>query len=76
MPQAVVIDINLIQQASNTAFVYVQGELNGKNVAERRTVVVGRSYDGFAEILSGLKAGDKVITAGYQNLIAGQEIRL
>jgi hypothetical protein len=28
-----------------------------------------------AEITSGLEKGDKVITSGYQNLIAGQEIK-
>lgn len=71
---AMVVDLNLIQRSADNAFVYVAGEKNGKKMALRRTVTVGKTYNGNAEITSGLSVGDKLITAGYQNLIDGQEI--
>ena len=36
---------------------------------------MGTSYNGTTEITDGLKVGDKVITAGYQNLKDGQLIK-
>ncbi|MBK7037295.1 MAG: efflux RND transporter periplasmic adaptor subunit [Bacteroidetes bacterium] len=72
---AIVVDLNMIQKSSDADYVYVVGEENGKKVAVRKTVTVGKIYGGMAEITSGLVKGDKVITSGYQNVIAGQEIQ-
>lgn len=74
-PKAVVIDLNMIQKSSDAQFVYVAATEGGKNIAQRRTVTVGKIYDGKAEITSGLNPGDKLIVVGYQDLIAGQEIK-
>jgi hypothetical protein len=38
-------------------------------------VVIGNSYNGIAEILNGLKDGDKVISAGFQELVDGEYVR-
>lgn len=73
-PNAIVVDLNMIQKSSDADFVYVAGEENGKKVAMRKTVTVGKIYGGMAEITSGLVKGDKIISTGYQNVIAGQEI--
>jgi multidrug efflux pump subunit AcrA (membrane-fusion protein) len=35
----------------------------------------GQVYEGWQEILSGLKAGERVVTDGYQSLYDGQSIR-
>jgi membrane fusion protein, multidrug efflux system len=72
---AMIIDLNMIQKSTDASFVYVAAEENGKKVAQRRIVTVGKIYNGMAEITSGLSKGDKLITSGYQNLIAGQEIK-
>jgi multidrug efflux pump subunit AcrA (membrane-fusion protein) len=45
-------------------------------VAHKRDVTVGYIYNGQAEITAGLKAGDKIITAGYNNLKDGAIIKL
>ena len=74
-PKAVVIDLNMIQRSADAQFVYVAANEGGKNIAQRRIVTIGKIYNGMAEITSGLNPGDKIITAGYQNLIAGQEIK-
>ncbi len=75
VPEAIVVDLNMIQHSSDAHFVFVASEEGGKKVAKRRTVEIGQSYNGLVEITSGLKPGDKVITAGYLNLIEGQSIQ-
>lgn len=74
-PAAIVVDLNTIQHSSDADFIYVAAEENGKKVAQRRTVTLGQTYGGKVEILTGVKPGDKVISAGYQNLIAGESIQ-
>lgn len=73
--QAMVVDLNMIQKSTDASFVYVAAEEGGKQVAQRRVVTVGKIYNGMAEITTGLAVGDKLITSGYQSLIAGQEIQ-
>jgi RND family efflux transporter MFP subunit len=53
--------IKYIQKSSNESYVFVAE--NGK--AMKKTVTLGRIYRGTAEILSGLKEGDLLITQGY-----------
>jgi multidrug efflux pump subunit AcrA (membrane-fusion protein) len=48
---------------SNQPYVYV---LNAAGLPEKRTVEVGLTNDSFAEIKSGLKAGEKVIISGIE----------
>ena len=45
------------------------------NAAFKQPVVIGNSYNGVAEILKGLAVGDKVISAGYQELVDGEYVR-
>jgi len=45
-------------------------------VVERRQVVTGRILGGRVEIVSGLSAGDEVVSAGQLKLRAGQRIRI
>ncbi len=73
--KAIVVDVNMVQKSSDASYVYVAAWEGGKNIAQRRTVIVGRIYGGLAEIVSGLKAGDKLIASGYQNVVNGQEIK-
>ena len=73
--EAFVVDINLIQRSGEGEFVYVAAEENGRQIAKRQSVVVGKVYGGQAEIVEGLKAGDKVITVGYQDVVAGEAIQ-
>jgi membrane fusion protein (multidrug efflux system) len=63
-PKAIVIPIAAIQKAENGDFVFVA--VNG--IAKKVIVKQGKTYEGKVEILSGLKVGDKVVTAGAQNL--------
>ncbi len=75
-PKAFVVPVGSIQKSSDGEFVYVVAKENGKNIARRKKVSSGMTYNGITEITSGLSEGDKVITFGYQNIIDGDMIRL
>lgn len=67
---AIIIPISVVQRTGSGDIVYVAEG----NKAKAVVVQVGRISNGNAEILSGLKAGDKVITAGYEDLDNGELI--
>lgn len=71
---AIVINQNLIQSTENGQLVYVAKTEGGKKIAKARTVKTGPSYGGQIAIMSGLKAGDQLVTTGYQDLVDGQPI--
>ncbi|MNL89457.1 hypothetical protein D3C87_2197740 [compost metagenome] len=54
--------------------VYVAVTEGNKKVAKAKEVKTGLSYNGKVEILSGLSAGDALITLGYQEVSDGQPI--
>jgi RND family efflux transporter MFP subunit len=56
-----VVPVKFIQKSSNESYVM----LAEKGRAVKRTITVGREYRGQAEITSGLKEGDQLITEGY-----------
>jgi len=75
-PQAICVPINLVQEINGQKVIYVM-ETDGKNVVARRKVIeIGGVYDNLAEVKSGLKAGDKIITVGYQGLNDGEFIKI
>lgn len=57
----IVVPVKLIQKGSNESFAMVVE--NGKAV--KRVVTTGKEYNGMTEVISGLAAGDKLITMGY-----------
>jgi len=72
---AIVIPVNTIQKTENGAHVVVAQEVNGKKVAIKKQITVGKIYQDKAEILSGLAAGDMLITTGYQDLNDSEQIK-
>ncbi|MFM8686321.1 MAG: efflux RND transporter periplasmic adaptor subunit, partial [Bacteroidota bacterium] len=74
--KAIKIPVNLLQNSEEGAFVMIaQGE-GASLKATRVSVTVGRSNGIETEILQGLKAGDRIITTGYNDLNDGQAITL
>ncbi|MCU0338554.1 MAG: efflux RND transporter periplasmic adaptor subunit [Spirosomaceae bacterium] len=71
---ALVIKQNYIQSTEEGDVVYVATTEGNKKVAKARKVTTGVSYNGEIEILSGLQAGDLLVTEGYQDLVDGQVI--
>ena len=71
---AISIPINIVQNDDKGKFVYVAASENGKLVARKRMVTTGEFYANSIEILSGLNAGEQVVTEGYQNIFDGQNL--
>lgn len=71
---ALVIKQNYIQSTEFGDVVYVAEMEGNKKVAKSRKIKTGVSYNGEIEILDGLKAGDLIVTEGYQDLVDGQVI--
>jgi membrane fusion protein, multidrug efflux system len=69
--KALMIEENIVQQVErNKLVLYVEN--NGKAI--ERIVQLGGRQDNFVEIVSGVKAGERVITSGYQSIIGGQSV--
>jgi multidrug efflux pump subunit AcrA (membrane-fusion protein) len=66
----------LIQHDEENAYVLVVSREGGKATAAKRVIKTGQTYNGKQEITSGLKPGDEVISAGYQNLNEGQLLKI
>jgi membrane fusion protein, multidrug efflux system len=71
---ALIIKQNYIQNTENGDVVYVAVTDGNKKIAKAKTVKTGVSYNGDIEVVSGLSAGDLIITEGYQDLVDGQVI--
>ena len=70
----IIIPINLIQNDEKGKFIYVAASENGKLIARKRAVTIGEFYANNIEILSGLAAGEQMVTEGYQSLFDGQNL--
>ncbi len=69
---AIVVPISVIQKTSEGQMVYVADGNKAKSIP----VTTGRTSNGNVEVLSGLNSGDKVITAGYEEMENGQNISI
>ena len=67
--------MNLIQSAEDGDFVLVAEKTSDKQAtAKKITIKQGQNYNGQAEILSGLKKGDWVISTGFQDVNNGEVV--
>ncbi len=74
--EAIVIDANYVQQSESGEVVFVAGTEGNSQKAQMRKVKTGLTYNGQVEVLEGLKAGENLITSGYQDLVDGQVIKI
>ena len=70
-PKAFVVPVGTIQKTDNGDFVFI----TENNKAKKARVVTGKIYNGKAEILEGLKEGDRLIVKGFQEMNEGEEIK-
>ena len=71
-----VIPINIVQSDPEGTFVYIVENSGGTMIAKKQPVKIGKVNGNDAEVLDGLKAGDKIITIGYEDLNNGDAISL
>jgi multidrug efflux pump subunit AcrA (membrane-fusion protein) len=74
MKNSLIAPIATIQTDDKGKYVYVMTTENGKQVARKKSVMLGEVYDDKVEIKSGLTATDQLITLGFQGLNDGQLI--
>ena len=67
---ALVVPVAAVQKTGEGEMVFVA---NGR-VAKSVAIQTGRNSNGFVEVLSGLKPGDQVVTAGFEELYDGTSI--
>jgi membrane fusion protein (multidrug efflux system) len=73
-PTALVVPVNVVQELNKEKVVFIAEQSGKQTVARRKVVTVDAVYDNLAQV-QGLKAGDKVITFGYQGLNDGQVVK-
>lgn len=73
--KAIVVPANTIIRTENETYIMVAKNENGKYVAEKRTIVIGKSNQDLAEVQSGLTDGETIIVNGFQELTEGQVIK-
>jgi membrane fusion protein (multidrug efflux system) len=66
------IPVKAVQRSENGDYVYV----NENGIAKRKTVKVGVTYAGMSEILSGLKAGEQLVTEGAADIEDGDKVKV
>jgi RND family efflux transporter MFP subunit len=69
-PNAMVVPVSIIQKTAEGDMIYV---VEG-NTARAVMVQTGRNANGKVEVLSGLKDGDKVVVAGFEDLDSGKTV--
>ena len=71
----ITVAVNFIQKIGGENYIYIAEKNKDKYVAKKVKVTTGQSYNGYTEIIEGLKEGDKLISVGYQNLEEGQILK-
>lgn len=69
---ALVIPVSVIQKTSEGEMVYV---VDG-NTARSAVIKTGRNSNGKVEVLDGLKPGDKLVVAGFEDLDNGEKVTI
>jgi RND family efflux transporter MFP subunit len=75
-PKAISIPVNLIQTGEEGDFVVLAQKTDEERKATVLKVPVsqGQNYNGYVEILDGLKEGDMLITTGFQDVNIGETV--
>jgi RND family efflux transporter MFP subunit len=72
----ITVPVVAVTRVSGQFFAFVAEQQDGKTVARQRPLQLGPISGNDYTVLSGLKAGDQVVTSGGQNLAEGAAIRI
>lgn len=69
--KSIVVPVNVIQKSEEGDFVIIADNKKAKKIK----IKTGHIYNGKAEVMEGLKEGDKLIVKGFQDLNEGENIK-
>lgn len=72
---ALAIPINAIQYREDKSSVILAKKQGDKFIAEKVSIQTGKAYDGKTIVTSGIKAGDIIITFGFEDLKNGEAVQ-
>lgn len=72
--KAFCLPVNYVQSNQDGKFVYIAQQKGNEWTAERRVIKTGKDYNGTIEVLEGIKAGENIITSGFQSLNGGEKV--
>ena len=72
---SIMIPMNVIMTDLNGSYVFVVKDKDRYQAVFRQPVKIGKTYNGIAQITSGLEPSSKVVTTGYRDLIDGEYVR-
>ncbi len=75
-PKAIVVPSFVIREDIQGYFLYVVTTENGQKIARKRYVKTGKSFKKKTEVINGLKAGETIITQGYNNVTNGSVLNI
>ena len=67
---------NIIQKDNKQNFVYKSMKKDGRLIAEKVYVTLGKSFDGRTEILKGLTGNENIIANGFRDVASGAIIKV
>jgi len=75
-PKAIAIPVNFIQTGEDGDFVLVAEKtgVDKQAVVKKALIKQGQNYNGYVEVLSGLAAGDMLISTGFQDVNLGETV--
>ena len=73
--KAIVVPANAVQRTESETYIMVAKQNKNNYVAEKRTIVIGKSNQELAEVKSGINIGETIIVNGFQELTDGQIIK-
>jgi len=66
------VPLNAVQHSDTSTFVFI----NQNGIAKRQAVKIGNTYGGKSEILTGLVAGEQIVTEGASDIEDGDKLRI
>lgn len=75
-PEALVVPAIAIKKDLKGEYVFVLANKDGQSIAQKQYVEKGYSFGNRTEVLSGLKEGDQVVTAGFNQVSDNEAVRI
>ena len=75
-PKAIVVPSFVIREDIQGYYLYVVTTEDGQKIARKRYVKTGKSFKKKTEVISGLKAGETIVTQGYNNVTDGSALNI